>query len=334
MDSTVIRPMVRGIYDLQMLRTQTGLRLAANFRARLKRHEDDEELGVDEEGELGPKAKSIIEELKAAYKTLTSGIARNRHLPEKEGFVGTELIATFPELVLVHQFVALEREEKRQFRDLEQMLPEVPIYREWLADQVGVGPAMAGVIISTLDPHKAKYISSFWKYAGLDVVTTTCQNCNGAGCLCCENTGLRSRGRSRREEHLVDREYTNKRGKTAIRKSVSYEPWLKTKLFVLATSFMRSKSPWVEVYNARKHRVMTDPNRIKIALADWKKAFDAGEPINHTWPPGRVDLDAKRYMIKQFLAALWVKWRELEGLPVTLSYNEARRGYGHGEAAE
>jgi hypothetical protein len=38
-------------------------------------------------------------------------------------------------------------------------------------------------------------------------------------------------------------------------------------------------------------------------------------------------------MVKQFLADFWRAWRISEGLPVVPTYNEARRGYGHGEEA-
>jgi hypothetical protein len=108
-------------------------------------------------------------------------------LPNREGFVGDPLISNYAELVLVHQFLTLEREEAAQFRALGELLEEIPIYA-WLKDQRGVGPALAGALISRLDPQRARHISSFWKYCGLDVAAD-------------------GRGRSRREEHLVERAY-------------------------------------------------------------------------------------------------------------------------------
>ena len=44
---------------------------------------------------------------------------------------------------------------------------------------------MAGVLISEFDIHRARYPSSMWKYAGLDVARD-------------------GRGRSRKAEHLVE----------------------------------------------------------------------------------------------------------------------------------
>jgi hypothetical protein len=80
----LINPMVRGVYDLQMLRLQSGLRLASNFRAKLKRHEDDAaepEAIVDDE--LSAEAENILDMLRASYKSLTAGIARPASQPRR-----------------------------------------------------------------------------------------------------------------------------------------------------------------------------------------------------------------------------------------------------------
>lgn len=309
MDTAAVTAIVRGAYDIQGLRMQTGLRLCANFRAKLKLSEDGA-ADADDEGELSDKAKSIIDMLKASYKTLTEGIAKNRTMPAKQGFVGDEVISTYAELALVDQFVALEKEESRQFRYLQSILEDVPIFTSYLSQQKGIGPAMAGVLISTLDPHRAPYVSSFWSYAGLDVAPD-------------------GRGRSRREEHLVERPYIDKNGDAKMRQSVTYNPWLKTKLFVLASSFMRSGSPWREHYDRYKHRLETDPARERVAVTEWKKRHKAGEDVSKLWTPGRIDTASKRYMIKMFLQDLWQTWRRLEGLPVTPTYQEAKLGHQH-----
>jgi hypothetical protein len=311
----ILTMMVRGAYDLQALRMQTGLRLCANFRAKLMKLNINFILDADgvwaaSEGELSDDAIQIVDNLKESYKRLTDGIARNRLLPKQEGFVGDELISTHAELTLVDQYMRLESQEVIAFRQMTGVLETIPIYAQYLKHQKGVGPAMAGAIISTLDPHKARYVSSFWKYAGLDL-------------------GPDGRGRSRRAEHLIDREYTDKNGNIATRKSVTYNPWLKTKLFVLAGSFLRSGSPWREQYDNRKHRVQSDPDRIKISVSEWKKCFATGDHTPHMWTPGRIDMDAKRYMLKMFLADLWATWRKLEGLEVTPTYHEAKLGHIH-----
>jgi len=361
-DLKILRAMVSGAYDLQMLRMQSGIRLVANFRAKLNLqpegssnpNTDSEPRGnsnatnvsapkkrrkptsvsepdgssnpphgsdePDDDSEDKREAKKLLEELKKSYKNLMAGVARNRTLPSEKGFQGDVLISSHPELTLVDNYMALERQEAAQFRRLELQLERFPIWTHYLrsgspcfwaggeAKQIGIGPAMGGILTGWIDPHKARHVSSVWKFCGLDVAAD-------------------GRGRSWRQEHLVEKEYRDKRGQLKTRMSVTYDPWVKTKLMgVLAGSFIRLDAPWRQVYDGYKHRLVTDPGRVKVELAEWKRRHDRGEDVSMLWPPGRVEKAAKRYMIKQFLMELWVMWRQLEGLPVTDPYAVAVLG--------
>lgn len=281
-----LRAMTRGAYDLQKLRIQAGLRLCANFRAKMGQVAGEKEEDLDED------AKKVIDLLRARFTRLTDGIARNRTLPAREGFQGDELITDYTELVLISQYLELEKVERRQFGQLEGVLLEFALYTQFLEPIRGIGPAMGAVIISEFDIHRARYVSSLWKYAGLD-------------------TGPDGRGRSRRKEHLVVRKYIDKQGKEQERDSITYNPFLKTKLMgVLAGSFLRTGSSYRAVYDGYKHRLQTDPRK-----AEWTK--------------GHVNDAAKRYMIKMFLADLYAFWRPLEGLPVAPPYSEGKLGIVH-----
>ncbi len=331
-DIVILKAAVHGVYDLQKLRIAAGLRLCANFRAKLKLLDGDKvDDGDDEEDEETKVAKAIIKKLKEAYRRLTDGIAKSRGkrlTDDAEGrplslkdFKGNEIISTVSEAVLFEAYLDLERDEAKQFRQLERILDLIPIYTKWLREQEGVGPAMAGVLISYLDPHRARHVSAFWKYAGLDV-------------------GPDGMGRSRRAEHMVEREYLDKNKELKVRNSLTYEPFLKTKLTgVLAGSFLRANKgegaqPWRKVYDDYKHRLETDPSRPKVSLVKWKALHKAEKDVSQLWPPGRINNAAKRYMVKQFLAAFWLQWRELEGLPVTDPYPVAKMGLPpHGRAA-
>jgi hypothetical protein len=335
---------------------QSGIRLVANFRAKLGLNQPAEASTPEGESEpmrlikpsknSAPKksskppgdsepngnknpqensepddeeAEKMMDQLRASYRNLMAGVARNRTLPAEKGFKGDALISSFPELVLVDSYMALERQETRQFDQLESQLNKFKIWTHYLVKgspcmggrelQGGIGPAMGGVLISWFDPNKARNISSFWKYAGLDVADD-------------------GRGRSRRKEHLIEREYIDKNGRLNRRMSITYDPFLKTKLMgVLAGSFIRSGSPWRAVYDDYKHRLLSDQSREKVTLAEWKKRNDRGDDMSNVWPPGRIDTAAKRYMIKQFLAELWLTWREMEGLPITQPYAVAKLGH-------
>lgn len=111
---------------------------------------------------------------------------------------------------------ALERET---LKEVTLHLKRHPI-SAWLLDQKGIGPTMAGVIVSEVDIHKAPTVSSLWKYSGLAVDTTT-------GKADGHRRGQRSR----------------------------FNPFLKTKMLkVLGDSFIKCNSPWRKFYDDYKHR--------------------------------------------------------------------------------
>lgn len=311
-----LRVMTRGAYALQKLRIQSGLRLCANFRDKLKLEADPNAEPPEEGEELSEKALKLIDELKAIYGKLTEGVAKNRTLPKREGFIGLGVVSEFTELVLIHQYLGIEKQEKEQFRLLTETLEMVPIYNSWLKHQKGIGPTLAAVLLSWFDITKAPNPSKFWAYAGLDVVSQV--------------DGL---ARSRRKEHLIEREYTDRNGEVKTKLSTTFDPWLQSRLLgVMGGSFLRTGSPYRKHYDDYRHRIETDPNRAKGTLADKKQLNQEGktEESAKLWHPYRIHRASIRYMVKQFIADFWRAWRLEEGLPVVPTYHEARRGYPHG----
>lgn len=296
MQDNPIRTLVRGAYDLQQLRISTGNRVVGNFRAKL-----GQDPGVKAVDSLDAEAQELLADLKSRYRRIADALTGKTK--QRGPFPGDEVISTFTEFALVANYVEMERQETQHFNRIETVLSDIPIYREYLSEIRGIGPAMAGVIISEFDITKARYPSSLWRYAGLDVA----------------EDGM---GRSRRKEHLIKKEYTTAKGTTAERDSITYNPWLKTKLMgVLATSFLRSKSPWADVYRDYRHRLETNPNLI---MTD-KPGFHR----DNTYTKMRRHQAALRYMMKMFLIDLYKKWRELEGLEVHPPYQEAKLGHTH-----
>lgn len=86
-----------------------------------------------------------------------------------------------------------------------------------------------------------------------------------------------------------------------------YNTRLKTTCYLIGTSMLRCNSPYRAVYDAAKERYQ--------ATRDWSK--------------GRVDMAARRKMIKVFLVHLWLVWRELEGLPTRTPYVQEYMGHTH-----
>lgn len=279
-----LRVLVRGVYDIQKLRIQMGNRIVGNFKVKLGQEPGHGEAEMDKEG------KEILKRLRASYNKITDGVT---NIPTLKKFEGDEVISSYTWFCLMHQYNNLELQEAEHFKKLSSVLKTYPIYTEYLQDIKGIGPAMAGVIVSEIDITKATYASSLHMYAGLDVAPD-------------------GQGRSRKKEHLVDREYINKEGEPAIKKGITFNPFLKTKLIgVLGSSFLRAgENKYSTIYKDYKNRLENHPNHTEKSK-------------------GHRHNMAVRYMVKMFLIDLYAAWRELEGLEVAEPYHVAKLGLKH-----
>lgn len=213
--------------------------------------------------------------------------------------------------------------EKQGLKEISRILKGIPIYKNWLKHQKGVGPTMSGVLIAEIDISKAPTISALWRFCGLAVDVET--------------------GKAERR---------TKGKKTA------YSPWLKSKVLrVMGECMIKANSPYRKFYDNYKHRkentmlaqcmgcdgggratVDDDeaaPNPItrKKATKKVKCSNCNGTGGPAPWGGGKAHRHnaAMRYMVKMFLQDLWVQWRELEGLTVTDPYAVAVLGREHGD---
>lgn len=293
-----LKALVRGAYDIQKLRIQEGNRISINFKSKLGLKPSEKE------EELEEFAKDILKKLRKSYTKIMDGV---KTFPRQKNFKGHGVISTYTEMCLMNSYIELEKAEKAHFAKLQNVLYEFPIYIHFLEEVRGVGPAMAGVIISEFDIHKAEYPSSFWKYAGLDVAED-------------------GKGRSKRKEHLVDYEYTDKDQKPAVRKGITFNPFLKAKLIgVLATSFLRSGT--IKKANKDDPTVYKEGTYGKV-YADYKNRIENMKEHEEKSKGHRHNM-ALRYAVKIFLIDLHMSWREMEGLAVSTSYCEGKLGKKH-----
>jgi len=280
-----IKTMVRGLYDIQKLRIQMGNRIVANFKAK----ELGQTAGMGED-ELGGEEKQILTLLRNRFKKITDGV---KAFPSKGKFKPDEVISSYSELCLLRSYIALETEEHTMTLQLKHALSEFPVYTEFLEGVRGCGSLMSGVIISEIDISAARYSSSLWKYAGLDVAQD-------------------GQGRSRKKEHLHETTYIDKEGVEKKKMGITFNPFLKTKLLgVLGPSFLKSKSPYAENYYNYKTRLENH-----VTHKDKTKGHRHNMSI--------------RYCIKMFMLDLYTNWRALEGLEVSAPYHVAKLGHVHG----
>lgn len=384
----MVRTITRGVYDLQKMRIQMGNRVTGNFKAKL-----GQSPAGGSEKDLAKDEKRILDLLRASYTRITDGVvAGNKsegvigegRMPTPRRFKGDEIISTYTELVLVDQYMDILKNEDKQFRKLGQILEGIPIYDTFLKGVRGVGPAMAGVLISEIDIYKAEYPSSLWAYAGLDAVTIGTY-LDGSGkehtipgwkitafyeqndfsvTMLAEGlypVTISQVGRSRKDFCLVEREYQKKDGGTGMRNSITYNPFLKTKLMgVLGTSFLRAGSGTVDgkVMGAAKRLELAqskgyveendgrtaeeflsaEGHDVKVSASEYGQAYYNYKHRIENTPAHKDKTDlhrhnmALRYAVKRFLVDLYLHWRRLENLPVAEEYSIAKLGMIHGQA--
>jgi hypothetical protein len=105
-------------------------------------------------------------------------------------------------------------------------------------------------------------------------------------------------------------------------KKLNYNPRLKTLMWKIATSFEKqnkTKSQYRLLYERQKayYRNRED---LKAKITAKEKGID-----------GHVRNMTLRYVVKRFLANLWLEWRRLEGLTVTMPWVIAEGGHSNYE---
>lgn len=312
-EKLLLRSLVENVYDAQSVRIAMGNRLVMSLRnmgviavdptdpPKKKKASTDpanvEEEGNDKDREEKENNKLLVKVLKEfelvseVYATRFNNKGSIQRALDSLGvdsvYIKTEL--TYNMISSFNQMVATEQ---RMITICGKEVQKHQLWNSFFKDVKGCGPMMAAVCLAYLDPYKARYASSFWKYCGLDVIVDE----NG------------SHGRTNHDYIMV--EYTNKNGEVAERKSISYNPVIKTKLVgVLGSSFLRAgkEAHYAKVYYDYKNRLLNREDCQSLR-------------------PVVIHRRAIRYAVKMFLQDLWVAWRTLEGLPVGDSYAVAKLG--------
>ncbi len=123
----------------------------------------------------------------------------------------------------------------------------------------------------------------------------------------------------------MERTYQSKSGEEKTKMSITFNPFLKTKLIgVLGPSFLRSANErYRAIYDNYKHRMEHHAvyGLVRDGIKDDNGRVVASKGHRHNM--------AIRYMVKQFLLDLYCEWRRIEGLPPTQTYAEAKLKIAH-----
>ena len=388
--TSLIRTMVRSGYDLQGTRMQTGARLTLQFKIKLGLTTN----GMSE-AQLDAEATKILTSIRKSYTRITDGIVLEGQsyidgkLPTPNKFKGDEIITTYAELIMVDQYMTILSAEEQHFNKLEKLLKGIPIYDEFLINVEGCGKQMSAVLISEIDITKAEYPSSLHAYAGLDTITYGKYSDESGkehivpAYLISQfydeheeheqyvvhgryPVTLVTEGRSRKAQSLVKKTYINKKKEESIRDSITFNPFLKTKLVgVLGSAFLRASKILIDgsVMGMAKRLELAEligfekpkgnAEGVKEAVLEFLKfrGYDVkientkyGEiyynykrrlqnmPQHDSKSDGYRHNMAIRYAVKMFLNDYYAAARRLAGLPVSLTYAEAKLGIFHGVA--
>lgn len=322
-----LRVSLNSFYDIQNLRISIGNRLSASFlglgnvsknrtKEAVKAKKNGESTKeIDEEEEK----RAILDELANEYNLISMQIAK--YLENKKTNNPSErtisniihemdestidLIKDIYDYKMVKEFMSLVDTENNIKKNIENQVKTHPMWKAFFENVKGCGPLMSAVCLCYFDIDKARHPSSFWKYAGLDVVITPEGECKG-----------------RNNKFTVEQTYIDSDGNEKTKRGLGYNPKLKSKLiFVLSGSLLKAGrgEGYSKAYYNYKNRL---DNR-----ADTK---DFTKIHKHNM--------AIRYMVKQFIRDMWIVWREMAGYDIGEPFYEVeklgRKHHNYNEALE
>lgn len=240
---------------------------------------------------------------------------------------------------MIQQLESLLTDAQKQMVEYGQL---VPVW-DWMVGIKGIGDHTAAKILALYDDvERFSTISKFWRFGGHGIYDywvdergviqapkdgyksrkakagewikngTICEECTPGAVLVKKGGDVEPEQVIR--EHIVTVPESGWR--LAPRADVRVRGWnspyhnrLKSEIWLLGNSFIKQQTPvYIDLYYKEKTRLRTvHPEKIKIN-GRWK------------YNDGHLHNMAMRKMRKVFLAHLWVKWRESEGLPVSRPY--------------
>lgn len=144
--------------------------------------------------------------------------------------------------------------------NIKELISEMPIVQAMVTVR-GIGPMLSARVVSMIDIRLVGHVSALWKWAGYAVVDG------------------KADGRVKGEK-------------------IKYNPRLKKTVYLVGDSFIKSRSPYRDIYD--------------VAKEEYAKNADL--------TPMHIHRRASRKMVKLWLSHLWQVWRELEGLSTSPAY--------------
>ena len=318
-----IRALYRGLEDIKKLRIATGNRLVAALNSSIgvgcgKPKDEVEDKELDK----------VLKTIESEYKRITDFYAENGtkvRITDKKlanfddgAEKHIQFIKTAVDYDLVDSYMNLLESENKHSATLAKVVETHPLWNKFFKDAKGCGINLAACCIATLNIFEARHASSFWRYAGIDVVKVLDADGNIVG-----------EGRSTKHAKLTKRTVVDKKtGETREVNSLGYNPELKSYLLGawFTNSYMKGGLRSEKDKDGKVIKYYSvDGYKYIDAYIDYRARLEQRADIKD-YSNDRKNKMAKRYAVKQFLRDLWVAWRELEGLEVSEPYEVAKLG--------
>ena len=173
---------------------------------------------------------------------------------------GVDVVDENTARIIEHFYDSFEALEGDADSEIKALVRELEIVQAMVSVK-GVGPMLSARVISMIDITLVDHVSALWKWAGYAVV-----------------------------EGKADGPRKGEK--------ITYNPRLKKAVYLVGDSFIKSRSPYRDIYDKAKEKYERDPDLSKM----------------------HIHRRAARKMVKLWLSHLWQVWRELEGLPVENAY--------------
>lgn len=212
--------------------------------------------------------------------------------------------------------------EKNTKNFLEEILKNTGIYDSFFKLVKGIGPSLATSLIAEIkDISKFEHISHLWAYGGLtsSYVLAECEHGHKLIMSSDKRTTCPVLSENGEEGEETDGPKTflpcggaititeRINGKAPKRKKgyhYLFNTRLKTLSWKIATQFIKQNAGYSEIYNNEKQRQVAGGLKL-----------------------GHAHNRAMRKTSKIFLQHLWLKWRELDGLPISEPYVKTHLGH-------
>ena len=170
---TQIRCLISNVYDLQKMRISAGNRLVQSFYIKLGVEPSTSPDNADKE------EKKMIDKLKNDYKRISDAISENNSSikkaikdinSSKDDKDVLSVVQDDMDYKLIESYMMLLKSEEDSIKVLDTYVKQHPLWEQFFEPIKGCGTLMSAVCIAYLDIYKARYVSSFYRYAGLDTV--------------------------------------------------------------------------------------------------------------------------------------------------------------------